>query len=278
MTEFYGTKEQNGWSVVYKQAIAPDGALLFPEKLTQEFLDQARKTMGSYLFANQYQNKVIPDEERRFKPEWNKRWDQLPQPCYRFAFVDPAIGQKDHSDYTAIVVVDVSTDGIWYVRTANRYRITPTQIADKLFELHADLNLQAIGIEVVAYQEALLYVLDEEMKRRQKILPIKDIRRSAISKETRIFGLVPRFEWGKIYLAGGLRDLEDELSLFPRAAHDDLLDALASLEEIVFYPQKVQTKLEKPHSPSDPNYEKWYIQHLSERAKHESYDGGYDNV
>lgn len=278
MTQFYGAKEQNGWSLVYKKAIEPDGNLLFPQKLSREFLESARRTMGSYLFANQYMNEVIPAEDRRFKPEWNKYWSVLPSPCYRFAFVDPAIGQKDHSDYTAIVMIEVSEDGIWYVRLANRYRISPTQIVEKLFDLHKEFNLQAIGIEVVAYQEALLYMLDEEMRRRQEVLPVKGITRKAISKETRILGLVPRFEWGKIFLCGGLRDLEDEMSMFPRASHDDLLDALSSLEEVVFYPQKEKVKLDKPNSPADPNYEKWYIQNLAEKAKHEAYEGEYGNI
>lgn len=275
MNPFYGAKEQNGWSFVYKKAIEPDGKLLFPQKLSQEFLDRARRTMGSYLFANQYMNEVIPAEDRRFKPEWNKYWAQLPSPAYRFAFIDPAIGQKDHNDYTAIVVIEADSDGVWFVRVANRYRITPTQIVEKIFEIHKEFKLQAIGIEVVAYQEALLYMLDAEMKRRQQVIPVKGITRKAISKETRILGLVPRFEWSKIFLCGGLRDLEDELSMFPRSAHDDLLDALCSMDEIVFYPQKLQPKLEKPNSPADPNYERWYIQHLAEKAKNESYGGNY---
>lgn len=279
MSQFYGCKEQNGWSLVYKKAIEPDGKLLFPQKLNRDFLDKTRRTMGSYLFANQYMNEVIPAEDRRFKPEWNKRWDQLPSPCHRFAFVDPAIGQKEHNDYTAIVVIETSVDGNWYIRVANRYRITPTQIVEKLFELHKEFKLQSIGIEVVAYQEALLYMLDQEMKRRQQIIPVTGIKRKAESKETRILGLVPRFEWGKIYLGAGMQDLEDELSMFPRSSHDDLLDALCSLEEIVFYPQKVQPKLEKPNSPNDPNYEKWYIQNLANQPKHEdAYEGEYGNI
>lgn len=278
MTQFYGAKEQNGWSLVYKKAIGPDGKLLFPQKLSREFLDSARRTMGSYLFANQYMNEVIPAEDRRFKPEWNKYWNTIPSPCHRFAFVDPAIGQKDHSDYTAIVIVEASSDKDWYVRVANRYRITPPELINKLFEIHKEFKLQAIGVEVVAYQEALIYFLAEEMKRRDVVLPVTPITRKAISKDTRILGLVPRFEWGKIFLNGGLRDLEDELAMFPRASHDDLLDALSSIEEIVFYPQKVQPKLEKPHSPSDPNYEKWYIQNIAERARNEgSYEGEYGN-
>lgn len=267
MIPFYGAKEQNGWSVVYKKAIEPDGSLLFPQKLTAEFLKSARRTMGSYLFANQYMNEIIPDDERRFKPQWNRIYETIPSRTHRFAFVDPAIGQKDHHDFTAIVLVETAVDGTWYVRLANRYRLTPAQIVSKLFELQAQYPCQAIGVESVAYQEALLYMLAEEMRRRQVTLPVKAITRSKVSKEVRILGLVPRFEWGTIFLANGLTDLQDELALFPRASHDDLLDALASIEEIAFYPQKEEKKLEQPNSAAHPDYERWYIQNLSKRSR-----------
>lgn len=123
--------------------------------------------------------------------------------------------------------------------------------------------MSAIGIESVAYQEALLYFVDQECRKRKVVLPVKGIPRSSQSKETRILGLVPRFEWGRITLARGLTDFEDEYNLFPRGTHDDILDALASLEELVFYPEKKEKKLEKPNSPADPNYERWYRQQLA---------------
>lgn len=258
------------WSVVYKRAIEKDGTLLFPERLTHEFLENARRTMGSYLFANQYQNEIIPEDEKKFKPQWLKYYKQIPSLTYRFAFVDPAIGQAKHHDYTGIVVIDVDTEGTWYVQVARRERLTPTQIVNVLFQLQSRFQCHAIGVEVVAYQEALLYILDQEMKSRQMILPVKGIKRGQQSKETRILGLVPRFEWSRIFLNQGLTDLEDEYSMFPRATHDDLMDSLASLEELVFYPEKKEPTLERPADPNHPDYERWYIQQLTTRQHEQS--------
>lgn len=42
------------WNVVYRGAYNKDGSLFFPEKLSQDFLESAKRTMGSYIFANQY--------------------------------------------------------------------------------------------------------------------------------------------------------------------------------------------------------------------------------
>lgn len=251
------------WSVVYEKAIREDGSLLFPERLTREFLDETRKTMGSYLFANQYQNEVIPDDEKTFRPEWLRRYSVLPSgPLYHFAFIDPAIGQKKHHDFTGFSVIAVPPDGVWHLRLAARRRLTPTGIVNLCFHLHQEFNLQGLGVESVAYQEALIYFISDEMKKRKTVLPLKEIKRSSESKKTRILGLVPRFEYGQILIAPDQRDFEDEYASFPRGSFDDILDSIASLDEIVYLPEVVKKELVKPHSPSDPHYETWYRQNI----------------
>lgn len=253
------------WSVVYKRAEYEDGTLLFPERLTKDFLRSQRKVMGSYLYANQYLNEVIPDDARVFRSEWLSYWDTLPSRYYNFAFVDPAIGQNKHHDFTGIAIISASRGGVWHGRVLSRYRLTPTQIVAKLFDIQEEFKCRAIGIESVAYQEALLYILDEEMRRRNKLLPVKGIKRSSQTKESRILGLVPRFEWKRMFLPKGCSDFEDEYTSFPRAKHDDILDALASLEEIVHYPEEEKpAPLGPAPSVASPDYERWYIRSLTQ--------------
>ena len=256
------------WSLVYEKAIRTDGTLLFPQRLSKEFLDSARRTMGSYLFCNQYQNECIPDDEKTFKPHWLRYYKEIPANTFRFGFIDPAIGQLKHHDYTGISIIDVDSEGIWYLRLASRERLTPTGIVDKMFSLCHEFQLKALGVEVVAYQEALLYILSEKMRRDGKTIPVTGIKRDKTSKQTRILGLVPRFEWGRLLCAQGMVDFEDEFNSFPRGSHDDILDSLASLEEIVFYPQKdKERKIDKPHSPHHPDYERWVIRQLAEQQR-----------
>ena len=254
------------WSVVYEKAIRDDGSPLFPERLSLEFLESAKRTMGSYLYSNQYQNEIVPEEDRRFKSEWIRYFKTIPEKTNTFAFIDPAISQADGADYTALVVIRVDDDKYWYVTHANRYKINPTQIVQLVFDVQAQLGPKVIGIEEVAYQKALLYMVDEEMRRRGVILPVTGVKPTTDkTKEMRILGLVPRFEWGRIYLAQGLADFETEFSQFPRGAHDDLMDALAYMEQIVFYPEKERPTNVQPH-PSDPGYESWYIKQLIKKG------------
>jgi predicted phage terminase large subunit-like protein len=251
------------WSIVYKSAINSDGSLLFAEKLSQEFLEIQKKKLGSYSFSNQYMNVIVSEEDQTFKKKWFKYYDTVPKNHLNFAFIDPAIGQKKTSDYTGIVVISTDTDGNWYVRVANRERLTPTQIVNKCFEIQEQFQCRAIGIETVAYQEALIYMLSEEVGRRRVILPIKDCKPPTDrTKEARIRGLVPRVEWSRLFLKHGMFDLETELLTFPRQAHDDIVDALAHMDAIITYPEEERIEDVRPNSPADPRYENWFRKNL----------------
>ncbi len=251
------------WSTVYRKAINDDGSLLFPERLTHEFLDRARRTMGSYLFANQYLNEIIPEEDQIFKREWIRYYSEIPLVVNHFAFIDPAISEADTADYTGIVVIAVDCEQNWYVKHAHRERINPTELIERAFKIQEKFNCVSIGVEDVAFQRAILHFAHEEMKRRNSRIPITGVKRGTDrTKEMRILSLVPRFEWGSLLLSQGLLDLEQELAEFPRGAHDDLIDSLSSLETIVSYPTKTRSNPNAIPSPNDPAYESWYIKQL----------------
>lgn len=248
--------------MVYERAIRKDGSLLFPERLTEEFLNDALKTMGTWLFSNQYLNEIIPPGEAPFKPEWIVKNSKVPDKVMNFGFIDPALSESQGSDYTALVVVSVDEDRNWWIRVAQRYRINPSELVNLAFRACKEFNLVCLGVEDVAYQKALLYMMSDEMRRRNMIIPVKGINPGTDkTKEMRIMGLVPRFEWGSVYLTKDMPDLELELAQFPRGKHDDLCDALASLESIIYYPAKDRTQPVQPQ-PGHKDYERKYIEKL----------------
>lgn len=264
------------WAVTYEGAIRSDGSLFFPERLDHITLGHLRKTMGIYKFTNQYLNQAIPDEDQDFKKGWIKYYDQLPTTYFTFIFVDPAISLVDGADYTATVVAHVDPDRNWFIEMAYRQRITATDTVRWIFKLYDQYRPMAIGIEDVAYQKALLHFLSEESLRTGKMIPVVPVKRnSTISsdggkrqsnhKAYRIRSLVPRFEFGKILLNQGLDDFILEYTTFPRGQHDDLLDALSSIEEIASYPDKPK-EIVNVTNPADPRYEQEYRKRLHRQA------------
>jgi predicted phage terminase large subunit-like protein len=248
------------WDVMYTGAVLADGSLYFPERLTKEFLDQAKKHMGSQFFANQYDNKVIDDSAKPFKPQWLRRYHEIPKNAYRFAFVDPAISQADSADFTALVVVAVDEQKQWYLEHCSKHKIDPTQIINLIFAMHDRFQPLRIGIESVAFQEVLIYMMHEKMQQLNQFLPVEGIKpRNDETKLKKILGLVPMFEWGRILINQGLDDFENEYLEYAgeRSKHDDMLDALASIHQIVTYPEYQGEEI-KDLPPSHPDYERMY--------------------
>jgi hypothetical protein len=237
------------WSVAYDKAIRDDGSLLFPKKLSKDFLTRQRKIQGSYIFAHQYQNEIIPGDDQDFKKEWLVYYDELPRIKNTFAM----------ACYTALAIVDVDVNNQWYLKAAKRLKITATQTVKLIFDVQDIYKCSVIGVETVAYQQALMHFIQDEMRKRKKTVPIHAVNRGPDkSKNMRIRSLVPRFEWSGIQIKRGLLDFEDEYNKFPRGTYVDILDALSSIEEFSFPPEPEKPS-NKPPSPNHPDYEKWFI-------------------
>jgi len=250
----------NEWSILYKGCYNDDGSLFFPERLTEEFLEQAKKHLGTQFFVNQYLNKVIDDNSKPFKPQWLRYYDEIPKHAYRFAFIDPAISQADSADFTALVVVAVDIQKNWYIEHASRHKIDPTNIINLIFAMYDRYQPMRIGIEDVAFQRVLVYMAHEEMLRRNVMLPIEGIKPpNDKTKLMKILGLIPRFEWNRIYVNKGMADFENEFLEYAgeRSKHDDILDALASIDALISYPEPQQEEI-RDLPPQHPDYERMY--------------------
>jgi phage terminase large subunit-like protein len=144
-----------------------------------------------------------------------------------FLTIDTAISQKAHADFTGFCDNSVDTQNFWNLK-AWRMKLGPKELIDMLFTLQDRRHYEKIGIEKTIYLQAIKPFLDEEMRKRNKFLPIVELQHNQIQKETRIRGLLPRYESGSIFhIEGACRDLEEEALVFPQGVHDDVLDSTA---------------------------------------------------
>lgn len=171
---------------------------------------------------------------RYYKPEllkWREKMDV-------YITLDLAVGQTKRSDYTAICVVAVDDDNNWFVLDVIWGRFTPTETIDKIFNAVLTYQPVCVGFEMVAFQAAMAHFVEVEMSRRNLFFQIISLR-SEQKKELRIDSLHPRFARGSIYFPEGgdwVETIEDQLTSFPRGLHDDLIDALAYMDQIAIPP------------------------------------------
>lgn len=184
---------------------------------------------------------AISDETRTFAREDFRYYSptllhEISSRCSIFMAVDLAISEKKSADYTAIPVVGVDSQNHWFILDLVYGRFDPTQTIDHLFNLVKRWNPKMVGIEKVAYQTALIHFVTKEMLTRNCFFPVLELIAEK-QKELRIKALQPRFKAHTMWFpehAPWLTEIESELLMFPKALHDDLIDALAYIATFAF--------------------------------------------
>lgn len=245
------------WHVLQRSAFNDDGSLWFPARLTQQYLDDQRRTLGPYLFTSQYLNQAIAQEEQRFMPDWIVYANcsievveghiRLLSPTGRFfalnifTAVDPAISERKQADFTGIVTLGVTQYGQWVVLSARRVRGGAHIVLDEIIREIRTWHAGAIGIETVAYQKALKeFLLDRLREEDLRVVVEELVSGSGRSKRARIEGLVPLFSSGRVLLRQGIGpELETELLVWSpnkESGHDDLIDSLSHMLTLAYPP------------------------------------------
>lgn len=259
---------------VFKRGIwTKDNEPVWPEKFSKKAIldlkDRIEKNpkQGPAMFVAQYLNEVMDEATAIFKRKEMKTFkiEELPENIAITMTVDPAISDKESADFTAMTVRAVDERGTWYLLEAFAKRgMTPMDLIDKIFEIYLKwkgmgYEMDGVGVEYVAYQKALHYILSDEMRKRNIWLPMFELKNHRASKEYKIKGaLATRWQMGAIMIPEKYTDstdeLLDQLFRFPKCSHDDLVDSLAMHDEmpaIAPHPRKREEKEEYPNPKRD---------------------------
>lgn len=236
------------WEVVKFPAIAIQdekhrnaGDALWPEKYNIEALQSIKKTVGTYDWSSLYQQNPVLSETQEFKEEYYKyrTFEEVEALDTRNVLtLDTAISQKASADYNGYCLNFIDRENKWNIK-AWQAKESPKQLIDNLFSLWDKYNLDIIGIEKTIYLQAIKPFLDDEMARRNKFLTIVELQHNQTAKETRIRGILPRYEAGAVYhIKGHCDELEEQQMTFPRGIHDDILDAEAYQAQVADPPEE----------------------------------------
>lgn len=254
------TKQRQSYNIILRKAIEDDGSLLFPERLTHEFLDEQRRDQGSYIYSCQYMNNPVDDETATFKHKYfrNIEWGLVKdKPINWFVAVDPSM-EGPYSDFAAFVLAGFDAEQNLYVRNIHRAKMNYAGIISLMFDWNQRYQPRRMALETIATQSNISYMLNTEQRQRNVWLPVKEIKSRQNTKEDRIRSLAPYYEFGRVYHVNEcnqLDDLEYELTHFPKGENDDIIDALATILEIATPPSHKRRKNrddERPRSTFKP--------------------------
>lgn len=254
-------KSHNG--VIYR-AWDRQRRLLWASNWTVEKLEGKRKDMAidgksDAAFYQEYFNEPVSEEDQIFRRNMFRYFNDMQlkevlmkKPHKFYIMLDPAISKKETADFTAIVCALVNSRNEIYIVEVIRERLNPIETMKELFAMYERWQPEKVGIETVAYQRSLVYFIEEEKKRSRspiRTMFIQEIKADT-DKERKIKGLQPRYAIGSVYHRENdpmTKILEGELLRFPRGATDDIIDAEASILQMV-------TPVAKP---VEKEYNKW---------------------
>jgi len=203
----------------------PAGELLQPDRDRPEAIEEIKLSVGSRIFAAQYQQNPTPPEGNMIKAAWLRRYDSIP-PRNKFRSLvlscDPAGKTGIKNDYTAMTLVGIDAKEM-YLLHVERGHWSVVEMQKRITARASQWEATHIIIEDTASGMGLIQLLRE-----QTPLPVIG-QHPTDDKETRLSQHEGRFEAGRILLpveAPWLADFESELLAFPSGRYDDQVDAL----------------------------------------------------
>ena len=224
--------------------LTDEGKSAWPSKWPLREIEKSRENAAllgkTDIWYRERMCQCISPASQKFKRDYFRYYDKPPNlsELNVYTTVDLAISQKVNADYSAIVTVGVNRDGHWFVLDVEYGRYDPSTTMDAIFSAVSLWRPLSVGIEAVAYQSALQHFLQKEMPKRGIFFRIQPLKAEK-KKELRIDAIQPRFVVGTVWFQKGaawLDKIESELLAYPHGAHDDVIDALAYMEQMANEP------------------------------------------
>jgi phage terminase large subunit-like protein len=265
-------KGMEGWTTLFFQAIQEDGTALWPALWPLDKLEAEKRSLESVnrvsSFYREYQCVVVGDEDQLFKESYFRYWEgelvrkngenhvhivslnnsvlaePVDVPVNVFMGVDPASSTNQTADFTAILALAIDATGRRFVLPYFRQRVTPMKVADHIMRYAELYQPVRTRIESVGYQEMI-----REYIRTQVYIPGLEIKENPRQRKKgaggRLEALEPFFQKNLFYMQPNMQALFDELLMYPRGKHDDLLDALYYANKRTYTPGPTGNEVNK---------------------------------
>lgn len=235
--KIWSHKKSGMWRAVKYRAHNSDmSKLLWPSRKTKAFFQELRADFTEQgipeVYACEYLCNPVDDSIRYFRKN-----DFLPiteedkkKNLTYYITADLAISEKERADYTAIVVGGMDSNGQIQIRNCIRERLSGDEIVSTLISLQKVYNPLAVGIEDTQISKALGPYLNRAMIETGIYMNLVALKPHRMDKIMRARAIQARMRAGMVKFdkqADWWPQFEEECLTFPRAKHDDVVDALA---------------------------------------------------
>jgi predicted phage terminase large subunit-like protein len=261
------------WEVVELPAIAEDGSALWPDAYPIEALERIRRNSQARFWSALYMQRPSPDEGDYFKVDWLKPYDKAPDPkTMRVYGGSDYATTSDGGDYTVHAVVGVDPEGRMYLLDLWRKQASSDVWVEAFCDLVIEHRPIAWAEETGQIKSGVGPWIDQRQRQR-KAYVYREQFPTRGDKAVRAQSIRGRMALDGLYVptnAAWWPSLRSELLSFPAGKHDDCVDALGLIGQLLDR-MMAGEPIAKPVLPENQS---GYRRHESEqRANHLSLIG-----
>lgn len=251
------------WEVVRYPAIATcdepfrnQGEALHEARYPLAALQKIKRAMMPRDWEALYQQNPVSQDGDYFTKGMIRYYDTTPPigEMRIYAAGDLAIGQTEANDYTVFGVIGIDRQQNMYLLDLHRGRWNAMGIIDKMFEIHRRWEPEIFGLETGHIDMTLEPFLLKRMEETGVRIAYEKLRTRGKDKQTRARPIQGRMEQGKVFFPRGAvwtEALIAELLSFPMGKHDDQVDCMAWLGQMLLEFGIVNQKVVKVKSFRD---------------------------
>lgn len=260
-----GSEYFDQWTVVKYPAIAVEdekyrlsGEPLHPARFPLHELLTTKSTLIPRDWAALYQQEPVSNDGDYFTKNMLKFYSVSERPDLSdlriYAAGDLAISTKQSADYTVFVVVGIDRQQNIWVLDVYRGRWNSLGIIDRLFEIQEKYDPELLGIETGQIELALEPIIIRTAQERRRTIRYEKLKTRGNDKASRARPIQGRMEQGKVFFPSPestlwVQGMVNELLKFPMGTHDDQVDALAWIGQMIML-FGVRNEKKIPHKKS----------------------------
>lgn len=226
-----------------------EGEALCPEWYSREYLLDVKADQGEYPFASLYQQHPTSKEGGLFKTVKFIIIDELPTDIIRIVrYWDLAMSEKEAADYTVGAMLGQTKTGSIIVMDIERFQKEWDEVPGEIKKIaQRDGNHIQIGVEAVFFQNRAVKQLARDNDLFSFVIKGYKVE---TDKYTRALPLAARVGMGQVFVMRRAWTLGyiDEMTAFPKGAHDDQVDASSGAFAMLAVPER------KPHQATAQRY------------------------
>jgi len=244
------------WEVVELPALSEEGEALWPEAYPLKALERIRKNSQARFWSALYQQRPAPDDGDYFRAEWLRPYEKAParETLRVYGGSDYAV-TADGGDFTVHVVIGLDPEGRMYLLDLWRKQAS----SDEWIEAFCDLVMKWKPMGWAEEQGQIKVGVGPFLDRRQRerrAYVVREAFPTRGDKAVRAQSIRGRMALEGLYVPVGADwwpALRSELLSFPAGKHDDQVDALGLVGQLL----DKMVAGNKPRPAEKPRRDRW---------------------